>query len=214
MPAVISLQPSIFHFYKPGVVCDALHIPATSFPPPCSQPGRTAGAVAEEEGSTCGINPWICSPALAFPHSSSQHCTSIHLSFLQYPQPTWRQTEPPQIPRRAAGSRGQLWLPSIPPPWHLQGVFMENPPNRPWHLTRLRVCSIPEATAHSAGTCTAAPTPNPTLSPSPQVAPPQAPANQCTPVDGGTGLQQSLCPLPCLGSRTKQRPHLQTLVGN
>lgn len=66
--------------------------------------------------------------------------------------------------------------------------------------------SIPEATAHSAGTHTAAPTPNPLPGPSPQVADPRVPATLRTPGDGGTRLQRGLCPQPCpAGAGTTQR---------
>lgn len=66
--------------------------------------------------------------------------------------------------------------------------------------------SIPEATAHSAGAHTAAPTPNPLPGPSPQVADPRVPATLCTPGDGGTRLQRGLCPQPCpAGPGTTQR---------
>lgn len=187
-----SLCLSIFPLCRPGMAQDALCTPATSFLIPAGsrattlhpqQPCRDSG---REKGSICGIDPWICPPALAFLHFPSQYFCFIHGKaprlFLQCHLGANRA---PQIPSRlqaaepSSGSSASL-------PHGTCGKLSRQTHRSccPWHLTGH--CSIPEATAHSAGTPTTAPTPNPPPAPSPQAPQPRGPNTPCVPRDGGT----------------------------
>lgn len=95
-----------------------------------------------EKGSLCGINPWICPPAMAFLYFSSQYCCFIHgmapQVFIQCHLPTWGQMEPSK-PQACGSSRAQLWLPSISP-WHLWKLSWKTIRSCcPWHLAGLWV---------------------------------------------------------------------------
>lgn len=132
------------------------------------------------KGSTRGINPWICPPASAFLRFPSQHCCFIHgmapPGFFQCPLPTWGQTQPS---KSQACCRQQS---PAPAPQHPSSMAPVGSFHRKTHRILLSLapdrdagrCSIPEATAHSAGTHATAPTPNPSPGPSPQVLRPRA----------------------------------------
>lgn len=119
-----------------------------------------------EKGSICGINPWICPPALAFLHFPSQYCPGL----------------PPVLPAHLRANRA-LQIPGMlqaaePSSGSPASLLHGTCGKLSWEAHRILLslalgrdaghCSIPEATAHSAGTHTTAPTPNPPPGPSPK----------------------------------------------
>lgn len=156
------------------------HLPARSRVTLHHHHHQPCGDSDSGNGSTCGINPWICPPASAFLRFPSQHCCFIHgmapLGFFQCPLPTWGQTQPS---KSQACCRQQS---PAPAPQHPSSMAPVGSFHGKTHRILLSLapdrdagrCSIPEATAHSAGTHATAPTPNPSPGPSPQVSRPRA----------------------------------------